>query len=160
MSTSYRYTMAHRFVLGPSPLPAPAQPCTSLRTRPYCMQAVQCLGTGTRSGDTATQEPDCSGSIRSSAPVPRVRSAAHRASVRTVAGYYWPKDWDGPVYAKAGLMPRWSRDGRFVAFDSAHVWGTGSQMYVAGVQQMKVGWQQTAAARAPTARSVSCWNHL
>ena len=56
------------------------------------------------------------------------------------------------MHAKAGLMPRWSRDGRFVAFDSAHVWGTGSQMYVAGVQQMKVGWAPAAAA--PTARLV------
>ena len=70
------------------------------------------------------------------------------------AGYYAVKDWDGPVYAKAGLMPRWSRDGRFVAFDSAHIWGTGSQMYVAGVQQMKVGWPAVAAppAKDPPAR--------
>jgi len=72
----------------------------------------------------------------------------------SVAGYFSSKDWDGPTHARAGLMPRWSRDGRFVAFDSAHIWGTGSQMYVAGVQQMKVGWPAAVpAARDPPARS-------
>ncbi len=72
------------------------------------------------------------------------------------AGYYSPKDWDGPTHARAGLMPRWSRDGRFVAFDSAHIWGTGSQMYVAGVQQMKVGWPAAVpTAKDPPARSVT-----
>ena len=69
------------------------------------------------------------------------------------AGYYAPKDWDGPAHARGGLLPRWSRDGRFVAFDSAHIWGTGSQMYVAGVQQLKIGWPAAAApARDPPAR--------
>ena len=29
---------------------------------------------------------------------------------------------------------------RYLAFDSAHVWGTGSQMYVTGVQLVKAGW--------------------
>ena len=58
-------------------------------------------------------------------------------------------------------MPRWSRDGRFVAFDSAHIWGTGSQMYVAGVQQMKVGWPAAVLpAKTPSARSVSTDNIL
>ena len=70
-----------------------------------------------------------------------------------IAGYYASKDWDGPSHARGGLQPRWSRDGRFVAFDSAHIWGTGSQMYVAGVQQLKVGWSNgPLAEREPQAR--------
>ena len=61
------------------------------------------------------------------------------------------------MHARAGLMPESSRNGRFVAFNSAHIWGIGSQMYVAGGQQMKVGWPTAAvpAARDPPARSVT-----
>jgi hypothetical protein len=56
------------------------------------------------------------------------------------AGYFSPKDWEAPAHLKAGLSPRWSPDGRYLSFDSAHVWGTGSQMYVTGVQLLRAGW--------------------
>ena len=73
-----------------------------------------------------------------------------------VAGYYATKDWDGPAHARGGLQPRWSRDGRFVAFDSAHVWGTGSQMYVAGVQQLKIGWPESSSPAPARGKPKRC----
>ncbi len=67
-------------------------------------------------------------------------------------GYFSPKDWDAPAHLKAGLSPRWSPDGRYLAFDSAHVWGTGSQMYVAGVQLLDAGWEREATRQRPQQR--------
>ena len=133
--------------------PVSAAPCMLQGTFMLCLREVMCDKVLSRSFTRETPEL-ASGCLARASPTQIC--ILTNASCTEVAGYYAPKDWDGPVHAKAGLMPRWSRDGRFVAFDSAHVWGTGSQMYVAGVQQMKVGWSATAppAKQAP-ARSVS-----
>lgn len=66
------------------------------------------------------------------------------------AGYFSPKDWEAPEFAQGGLRPRWSPCGRYLAFDSAHVWGTGLQMYVTGVQ---LAGAQLPRQHAPPQRS-------